>query len=70
MYWHPLVVLIDLIYFFNLCRISIAHQWRVDLFVIYSHKFRVSYQIVTIYLEGLADMDASNWLTSMVENNP
>ena len=25
---------------------------------------------VTIYLEGLADMAASNWLTSMVENNP
>ena len=26
--------------------------------------------LVTIYLEGLADMAASNWLTSMVENNP
>ena len=25
---------------------------------------------VTIYLEGLADMAASNMLTSMVENNP
>ena len=25
---------------------------------------------VTIYLEGLADMAASNWFTSMVENNP
>ena len=25
---------------------------------------------VTIYLEGLAVMVASNWLTSMVENNP
>ena len=25
---------------------------------------------VTIYLEGLADMATSNWLTSMVENNP
>ena len=25
---------------------------------------------VTIYLEGLADMAASNWLTSMVENKP
>ena len=26
--------------------------------------------VVTIYLEGLTDMAASNWLTSMVENNP
>ena len=25
---------------------------------------------VTIYLEGLADVAAFNWLTSMVENNP
>ena len=25
---------------------------------------------VTIYLEGLADMVVSNWLMSMVENNP
>ena len=25
---------------------------------------------VTIYLEGLVDMAASNWLTSMVENKP
>ena len=25
---------------------------------------------VTIYLEGLTDMAAFNWLTSMVENNP
>ena len=25
---------------------------------------------VTIYLEGLVDMAASDWLTSMVENNP
>ena len=30
-------------------------------------KFEVN---VTIYSEGLTDMAASNWLTSMVENNP
>ena len=31
---------------------------------------RSTFDHVAIYLEGLADMDASNWLTSMVENNP
>ena len=28
------------------------------------------YPIVTLYLEGLADVAAFNWFTSMVENNP
>ena len=31
---------------------------------------RSSNVYVTIYLEGLVDVAASNWLTSMVENNP
>jgi hypothetical protein len=30
----------------------------------------ISYLTVTIYLEGLADVAAFHWLTSMVENNP
>ena len=44
---------------------SIPHKEDLDTFPV-----KQAIQAVTIYLEGLADMAASNWLTSMVENNP
>ena len=57
----------------NHSKLNSQHDWR-DL---HDHlksmrifTLRMTKIFVTIYLEGLANMAASNWLTSMEENNP
>ena len=55
------------IFYPSLCH-SYEPSQKMETFVVYFTK--VDGAIVTIYVEGLADMATSNWLTSMVENDP